>query len=305
MRHLTSYHGPLPVVDLSEECQQEYVNHRLEEGISPKTISRELSVLRASLYFAKEKDPSLTIPTILDVPELEPRGRWLKLEEFNKLLEKTKSPHIRLYMLLGIATAGRPSAILDLRWDQVDFGSRVIYLNPQGRAQTAKKRPIVRMTEILYQALLKAHAERRTDYVIEYGGYAVNSIRTAFREAAALAGFAKGDVTPYVLRHTAATWMAQDGVPLWEIANYLGHKTTRMVEKYYAHFDPGYQEKARAALDRRLDAIADAPQLHPRRAMGERKELRAAQPGPEKPMKSVQKMVGATGIEPVTPTMST
>ncbi|MBX6370195.1 MAG: site-specific integrase, partial [Rhodospirillales bacterium] len=42
-------------------------------------------------------------------------------------------------------------------------------------------------------------------WVIEYGGYPVKSIKTAFRAAAALAGFAPGEVVPYTLRHTAAT----------------------------------------------------------------------------------------------------
>lgn len=70
------------------------------------------------------------------------------------------------------------------------------------------------------------------DYVIAYRGCAVNAIKAAFRQAAARAGFTAGDVTPYVPRHTAATWMAQDGVPLWKIAGRLGHRDTRMVGRH-------------------------------------------------------------------------
>jgi len=86
----------------------------------------------------------------------------------------------------------------------------------------------------LRTALDEARKHRRTDYVVEYGGFAVGSIKKAFRATAARAGFAPGEVTPYTLRHTAATWMAQVGVPLWEIAGHLGHQDTRMVEKHYA-----------------------------------------------------------------------
>ena len=46
---------------------------------------------------------------------------------------------------LGIATAGRPEAILDLKWDQVDLTGGVIHLNPTGRIQTNKQRPTVRI----------------------------------------------------------------------------------------------------------------------------------------------------------------
>jgi integrase len=75
--------------------------------------------------------------------------------------------------------------------------------------------------------------------VIRYGGYAVGSIRRAFRNTAAEAGF--NDVTPYTLRHTATTWMAQDGVDLWEIAGYMG-TSIKMVEKNYAHHHPRVSE---------------------------------------------------------------
>src|SRR5690606_22323449 len=62
---------------------------------------------------------------------------------------------------------------------------------------------------------------------------------------AARVGFTPGEVTPYTLRHTAATWMAQVGVPLWEIAGHLGHQDTRMVEKHYAHHDPEFRKRAK------------------------------------------------------------
>ena len=147
---------------------------------------------------------------------------------------------------------------------------------------------------------------------MEYGGFAVGSIEKAFRETAARAGFAPGEVTPYTLRHTAATWMAQDGVPLWEIAGHLGHQDTRMVEKHYAHHHPDFRKRAKRSLGRRLARLSFdpdrlrparpglrnagvAPQLHPSSGEGAKPTRR----------KSLKKLVGAGGIEPPTPTMST
>ena len=57
------------------------------------------------------------------------------------------------------------------------------------------------------------------------------------------------DATPYTLRHTAATWMAQRGVPMWEIAGLMGHTSTRMVERVYAKHHPDHMQKATRALD--------------------------------------------------------
>jgi integrase len=79
------------------------------------------------------------------------------------------------------------------------------------------------------------------------------------QEAAATAGFPPGDVTPYVLRHMAATWMTQDGVPLWTIAGFLGHSDIRMVEKHYAHHHPDYQKVAAQAIGQRLAKLKLAP----------------------------------------------
>jgi len=44
-------------------------------------------------------------------------------------------------------------------------------------------------------------------------------------------------ISPHVIRHTAATHMARNGVPLWKIAKILGN-TLAMVEKVYAKWSP-------------------------------------------------------------------
>ena len=55
-------------------------------------------------------------------------------------------------------------------------------------------------------------------------------------------------VTAHVLRHTAATWMAQRGVSLERIGAYLGNSAAT-VERVYAHHHPAYMAEASAALD--------------------------------------------------------
>jgi hypothetical protein len=98
--------------------------------------------------------------------------------------------------------------------------------------------------------------------------------------------------------------MAQAGVPLWEIAGFLGHADTRMVERHYAHYHPDFQQRATATLQQKLAGVQLAPQLHPRLAHGERQKARALNGKNPKVSLGVSKLVGATGIEPVTPTMS-
>ena len=42
----------------------------------------------------------------------------------------------------------------------------------------------------------------------------------------------------HILRHTFASFLAQDGVPLQVIAQAIGDSDTRIVEKHYAHLQP-------------------------------------------------------------------
>ena len=58
------------------------------------------------------------------------------------------------------------------------------------------------------------------------------------------------DVNPYSIRHTIARWMRQNGVPAWEVAAQLGHKSRDYrTTELYAAFDPAYLSNAVQAID--------------------------------------------------------
>jgi integrase len=59
------------------------------------------------------------------------------------------------------------------------------------------------------------------------------------REACARAGITP-EVGFHVLRHTHASILAMQGVPMAVIARQLGHADTRMTERHYAHLAPNY-----------------------------------------------------------------
>jgi integrase len=109
----------------------------------------------------------------------------------------------------------------------------------------------VPISQTLRAELERAAALRTSDYVVEYRGDRVRSIKTGFGEAVERAGL-KG-VTPHVLRHTAASWMAQDGVRMEEIAGFLGN-STEVTERVYAKHSPDYMRAATAALDARVSS---------------------------------------------------
>lgn len=213
---------------------------------SPATIRYELALIGTACKWA-ERNKMIDRAPAMWLPQPPPRReRHISRDEFDRWLAQVKAPHARLYAELGIGTAGRPAAILALKWQQIDLNRRHVHLNPEGRRQTAKGRASVPMTRRLEAALRTAWEARTCDHVVEHGGGPVASVKKAFALASQRVGF---KVTPYTLRHSAAVWMAEAGVPMEEIAAYLGHTDSRTTERHYARFSPDYLRKAAGALD--------------------------------------------------------
>ena len=74
----------------------------------------------------------------------------------------------------------------------------------------------------------------------------MKSVKTGFAHAVAIAELG-GKVTPHTLRHTAATWLMQLGVPIWQAAGYLG-MSVQTLERTYGHHHPDYMRGAAEAI---------------------------------------------------------
>ncbi|WP_376960178.1 site-specific integrase [Azospirillum sp. A26] len=188
-------------------------------------------------------------------PRPEPRTRWLTRDEVAALLRAARSfkrirSHLPLFILIGLYTGARKEAILSLRWPQVDLARGVIDFNIPGRAKTSKGRAVIPIPRRL-MTFLKAARKKGSDtgHVITYQGHPVKTVKGGWAYARKRAGLGP-DVIPHTLRHTAASWMVQKGVPLYEVARWLGHKTISQVQSTYGHLAPDHLDRARRALDR-------------------------------------------------------
>ena len=224
-----------------DQCREHYKARR-RAGRSDSTIRKELEMLRAALrrYLGKSA-PSIWMP-----PPSKPRERYLTKDELATLLTHVETPHVRLFIILAVTTGARMSALLDLTWDRVDLERKVIDLNPAGRHQSNKRRAVVPIAARAASALEEALAGAMTDYVIEYSGGPVKSVKKAIQAAAKRSGV---ECSPHVFRHTAGVWMAEADVPMQKIAQYLGHTSTRVTETTYARYSPSFMRDASAALD--------------------------------------------------------
>ncbi|MDR3450637.1 MAG: site-specific integrase [Alphaproteobacteria bacterium] len=159
-----------------------------------------------------------------------------------KLIGAAKSHHMKLFIQIAIATAARSGAILDLTWSQIDFDRKLIDF---GRGWGNKRRAVVPMNDDLLESLKIARDLAQTDYVIEYKSMQIASVKSGFRRLCKDCGI---EASPHVLRHTAATWLVMDGVPLAEVARLLGD-SERTVEKVYGKHAPDYLRRAVNSLN--------------------------------------------------------
>ena len=229
-----------------------FIAHLTGQGFATAYIQRILGVGKAALKRAWRRGEIAGAPYIpsVKVDYGEPLGRPLKIAELARLLAAAPD-HLRLMLVILIGTACRPEAALELTGAQLDFEDGLIDLNPRGRAQTKKFRPVVKMPEALATVLRGAPDGR----LVTFRGQPVRKINKAWRgmrEAAQL----DEEVNPYSIRHTVARWMRQNGVPAWEVAAQLGHKSRDYrTTELYAAFDPAYLENAVRAIDSLFDGL--------------------------------------------------
>jgi integrase len=69
---------------------------------------------------------------------------------------------------------------------------------------------------------------------VEFNGKPISSVKRGLHSAVKLAGLS-GRVTPHTLRHPAATWLMQRGVPIWEVAGFLGMSPEVLQDTYGRH----------------------------------------------------------------------
>lgn len=177
-----AHFGHLTPAQITIEDCRAYIAARRAQGRKDGTIRSELGGLKISLAWAQKAHLIERMPRMELPPVPLPRERYLTRAEVAALLDSAGDPHIRLAMLLMLTTAGRIGALLELTWDRVDLRRRVIKLATNDIGPR-KGRATVPINDTLMAVLQEAQAAALSNYVIEYGGKRVGSIKTGFNAA--------------------------------------------------------------------------------------------------------------------------
>lgn len=251
---MSKHLGSLSAEALTEDAVAKYTQMRRAQGRSDGTLANELGRLRTALKWGVRKGYITHAPYVPLPPQPPPRDKRLTREQARVFLDACRRPHAKLFVTLAIATGARMGALLDLKWEQIDLDASRIDLRGRRRVVEKKGRAVVPMNPWARTALLEAFKQRplnaegnpASEYVITFAGQRINNIKQALIDAGKRCGLPW--VTAHVFRHSAASWMAMDRVPMPEIARFLGHKNSRITEEVYAKFSPDYlQNAARSA----------------------------------------------------------
>jgi integrase len=263
IERLLSVFGDLMLSAIDGELCRSYVRGRSTEAAA----RRDLEELRAAINHHREEGHCEKIVSVVLPDKPQARQRWLNRSEAARLvwaawrfreLQKGKPTdrrsrrHVARFMLVALYTGTRAGAVCAAALQPtegrgwIDLERGIFYRRPAGERETKKRRPPVPLPTRLL-AHLRRWKGAGQSYVVEWNGKPVKDVDKAFRASARAAGMPWA--TPHVLRHTAATWLMQLGVPKWEAAEYLG-MTPKQLDDSYGHHHPDHLKASRDAFDR-------------------------------------------------------
>ena len=257
-----------------------FVTKRLDEGTGPATINRTLALVSAVYKWANrlgycEGNPAKNVERLR-----EPKGREVYLTASECRALRDAAPEaIRPLLEAAYSTGLRKGELRSLCWSSVDLEAATIAVEAT-KAKSALRR-VVPLPGSLTALLRRLNAERkvlrldgRNPVFVQSDGspWTDNAIRRDFdkakRDCEAVSEDKLDRLRWHDLRHSYASMLVAEGVPLFDVARLLGHGSLTMTMRY-AHFQPESARRATNALDRALDGLGEShPGGHLGRADG-------------------------------------
>jgi integrase len=247
--YVTAYFGAdRPASTLTTELYVDYIAHRKKSGDANATIRRELRELNQGI-----KALGLPVPEIPDLGQMGERTRTLPVDETRRLLERLRVDWnqdvvdaFTVYRTSGVR-AGELFLIDDVR-----LSSGMMHVDGTKTGGSKRWMPMSVDTRAVLERRLAGKAS--TAYPFSCGSTEHAQVRDAYNalayrfqksaERLGLVHFSLNDI-----RRSFATELLIAGESIKKVSALLGHKDTRMVDKYYAR------------LFGRMDELAGAVKL--------------------------------------------
>lgn len=260
-KHIAPRFENVPLNEIKPLDLESFKQELFESGLSPATVRQILGNIRRLYNKLAEWEifDGKTPTSVIKMPKVEnARIRYLTPQEAGALLDliKAKSTTWWRISLISLKTGMRLNEILSLTWSDLDLSARVIHV------RFSKKK--VRMTPmpLSIKSLFEDMPAGLPSALVfpSTTGEKSEQVSMSFKRAVEELEFntgikdARQKVVFHTLRHTFASWLAMDGVPLYTISELMGHSTMEMTKRY-AHLCP---DTKRTAVDK-IDVISQVP----------------------------------------------
>jgi integrase len=253
--------GTTPLTALSRDDIAVWINAMFEEGASGKTIANKQRFLSGALNAAVTAGHITTNPCRgLRLPRWERREMvFLTESEFATLLNSV-TEYWRPFVMFLVASGARWSEATALRPGDVDTAEGTVRVSRAWKVTSdglklgpPKSSKSVRTINVADTVLAKLDYTGKWLFTNRAGDYvrAQGFNRRVWTPAVVRAGL---DKSPRIhdLRHTCASWMIADNVPLAVVQHHLGHESIETTVGTYGHLDRRSAQAAAAAISARL-----------------------------------------------------
>jgi integrase len=276
--YLNPYLGRVLLTKLGPEHVQRMINTLVTKDLGPNTIRNIRAVLRRALNQAlRWRLVTFNAASLAEIPRIEQEEMSaLDEQQARALLRTLKGERLEVLYRVGLSLGLRRGEILGLRWIDVDFERATLSVAQtlqRTKAKglifsTPKTKGSVRtipMPRVLLAAL-KLHKERQDQEGVEnpHGLVFISTKGTpldpddithrfkAFVKAAGL----PVDIHFHSLRHSCATLLLAQGVPMHVVKDILGHSQISTTMRY-AHPTEQTMRDATAEMDMLLPEEQD------------------------------------------------
>ena len=262
--HLVPGLGSHRLAKLTPDHVDELLEVRAADGLAKSSVQRIRAVLVTALDHADRRElVRRNVARLTRTPDAgATRRRSLTVSEARALLGAVAGDRLEALVIVGVTMGLRPGELTGLSWRDVDLDAGVIHVRRtlkrennrpvMGELKTKRSRRSLECPTFVveslrrrreFQRLERAAAGREwsSEWAAERLVFTTaagtpidaSNLRRYFRRACKSAGI--GRWTPYEMRHSAASLLSAEGVPLERVADVLGHDGTRMVTQVYRH----------------------------------------------------------------------
>ena len=235
LRNLQSITADCRLASISFKHVDLYKAQRLTQ-VSPTSVNVELRSLRTVFNLAQrwnliESNPFCKV-RLARVPETMPV--FFTKDDFNVFMKAVGDHRLRDVFLFAVLTGLRRGEILNLKWSDVNLQEKTAHIQSSvsHRVKSGKRR-IIPLSDQVVKLLERKNVARQSEYVFDDNGKELRGdyVAQRFKKFVRRAGL-NDKLHFHSCRHSAATWLVQNRVSIYEVQKLLGHSDISTTQIY-------------------------------------------------------------------------